>query len=1215
MGQGCCKADNVSNNPKEAYKVPENERGGDGKDVRPGRPSEAFESKPPAQGEASMLPAVSKEAPPEVGTVPPPLPPPPPPPLPPVEAAPLPLSISETERQKEATPSTSASASLPTASPSQSKTGSVPPSDTSQSLTLSPVSKRSRTTSACSPMPTPPSLPPPPPMKLNMTNTTNATNASCVTPPADDRINVKLAEENQAAFARSLTPPTLTPPLRSTKFSKQVNDVTDESGRRRVNDYDVLKHLGSGRYGEVFLVENKEKEMYAMKEVSKKVFTNQKSDLSKEVLVLTKIDHPNVVKLIEVLDDESLTQQFLILEYVDGGPIMTLDCTGKSKEEPFTEQVTRAYFQQIVEGLCYLHDLNIIHRDIKPENILITADRQVVKLADFGVSRAMKSEDDGSRDTGGTPLFLSPETCRGDFSSGKSNDIWALGVTLYIFMFGMAPFLAPNEIILYQRIQTGKIAYPSTPKYSRELLSFIKRLLERNVLMRITLNEVRNHSWNRGSTAPVPDVDKSFQSITDEANDEEKRKRALTPFEMTDSRTKPGAENTVNILIVEDVFLVRKLTERMFRSILDPEATINIVMATDGADAITACKTDRFHLVLMDVHMSRVSGVSATCQIAEYETSKSLAPTNIVGLTADPHEDLDRVCLQAGMHQVIQKPLQPTVLREICQQFGLPLNSAETKFDVSDFKKGEVRGGGQNNAYLKSFQEHIEGGKDDKVSTPQKSFSSQPSSHHSNEEKSQSQLLSPVDPKLGDMLLTREGSVASEMSSSMCSLSSADTSDMRNRSLHCMKQHKNMYGKKNCDDKFMFISPDDMQDALCSVMQGLISSCGDWSILNRITPEDCLELYELWSDESEGWQFELEAIHSVVPYAELNEKFIASEVWDNILTARAEPEPPVEDDSKPKLSITVFSHEEMGSRRGMEDTCSVVFNPSALLKGEKSGETEVAVGVFDGHGGKYAAEYCKQYLIGKLVRSSLYNSDLGAAMRQCYYDVNKGFFKKVEGVDCDAGTTAVLAVIKNRTLTVANTGDCRLVIGSTNSKGEVSAKQITNLHVCESKEERERVEKRGGSVIHYMGSWRVNGVLLVTRSIGDMPCRDFVTCEPDIHTHQIKKRDKFAILASDGLWDVMTPTEVCEAVYSAKEELDAAAEGEGGDSEGGGEQSSNEKKSDASGEEDEEEEEMDLSYAAIPEVCEGRPFFRCKPRNGCRTASPVHPVMSKLYFK
>eukprot|EP00754_Rhynchopus_humris_P001310 Rhum_TRINITY_DN10782_c0_g2::Rhum_TRINITY_DN10782_c0_g2_i1::g.40306::m.40306 len=1056
-----------------------------------------------------------------------------------------------------------------------------------------------------------------------------------------------------------------------TVICNRVTESVDQKGRRRVNGYTLTKHLGSGRYGDVYLAEAGEKNnkrLYALKEVSRKLFgggggggggkagggeaKNKGKDgstLSKEVLVLMLINHPNVVKLFEVLDDESMKQQYLVLEYVDGGPIMTLNEKGVAAESPFPEDVTRNYFQQTVEGLAYLHNHNIIHKDIKPENLLVTRDRTTVKLADFGVSRLMASEDDGSRDTSGTPLFLSPETCRGDFSSGKSNDIWALGVTLYIFMYGRTPFAAAKtEILLYQRIQDDEILYPSKPRYSRDLRGLIRRLLERNVLLRITLNEIRNNAWVRGSCELLPEEEieqiqsSKAQSAAGPGGAAGARggaeRRTVTPIHMVDSRTAAGRENDINILIVEDVFLVKKLTERMVLKYLDSARKVNVSMVSDGADAVEACKETRFHLVFMDVHMSHVSGVSATWQINEYEQKNRLAPTNIVGLTADPAADMDALCIEAGMHEVIQKPLKPDVLRELLERFQLPTNpdTGNTTFDAADFKKGEVRGGGANHAYLKSYQEHItrtstDGDREKDAAAggeggdrhPDSGLSRGVSTHtHTSDtsgasgassDKFSHRMSAATQPNStytnylgGQATLSREGSSSSVTSTHEGGMS--DPSDMRNRSLHCMKTHQNMYkgSKKSCDKKFMYVSEEDFPIAKYAAMQVVVEQT-DHAVLNALTPDDMRDLHDVWNDEFERWVFELQAIHGYIPLEELSLKLLHSDVWTEIREKKealnrgtpggyAPPPPPPLPVSRGGgggggggCGVQVFAFEEKGNRRSMEDTFAVLPYPTVFEDARDVDGAEVVVGVFDGHGGKYAAEYCRHYMMGKLLRSPLYRTDLPAALRHSYADCNKGFFKKVEGVDCDAGTTAVMAVVRGGTLTVANVGDCRLVVGGATADGAPTVSQLTNLHVCTDEGERTAVEQRGGSVIHYMGNWRVNGVLLVTRSIGDMPCRDFVTCEPDIHTYHLSRRDRFAVLASDGLWDVVSPEEVCEQVAASITEIDEArlAMLEGGDGEEDEESelsASSSGSGGGGGAGGDQEEAAQISYAMIPEA-------------------------------
>lgn len=120
---------------------------------------------------------------------------------------------------------------------------------------------------------------------------------------------------------------------------------------------------------------------------------------------------------------------------------------------------TREYFRQLVLSLEYLHHNGVTHRDIKPENILFSKDRDLVKLADFGVSEMFepKTNDDRIKTQGGSPAFLSPEAFTASTSTavhGRPVDIWALGVTLYCMLTGTLPWNTAHPAELYTRVTT-----------------------------------------------------------------------------------------------------------------------------------------------------------------------------------------------------------------------------------------------------------------------------------------------------------------------------------------------------------------------------------------------------------------------------------------------------------------------------------------------------------------------------------------------------------------------------------------------------------------------------------------------------------------------------------------------------------------------------------------------------------------------------------------
>lgn len=165
-----------------------------------------------------------------------------------------------------------------------------------------------------------------------------------------------------------------------------------ENGKKKINQYIVVKTVGKGSFGKVKLVLNTDEEnkAYAMKVLSKrklkKIFVGKNrtamQDVMQEIAIMKKLDHENVVRLYEVLDDPSCDKLYIIMEYVKNGSLMVK----LSKSKTLQPHNLWKYFRDLITGLNYLHECaGIIHRDIKPENLLID-DNDKIKISDFGVS-------------------------------------------------------------------------------------------------------------------------------------------------------------------------------------------------------------------------------------------------------------------------------------------------------------------------------------------------------------------------------------------------------------------------------------------------------------------------------------------------------------------------------------------------------------------------------------------------------------------------------------------------------------------------------------------------------------------------------------------------------------------------------------------------------------------------------------------------------------
>ncbi|KAE8267848.1 hypothetical protein A4X09_0g4495 [Tilletia walkeri] len=240
-----------------------------------------------------------------------------------------------------------------------------------------------------------------------------------------------------------------------------------------------------------------------------------------EIAILKKLNHPNVVKLYEVLDDPSQDSLYMVFESCQDGPIIEVHI--HEQAEPLDEDAAREYFAQILLGIEYLHSNEIVHRDIKPDNILLTSDRQICKIVDFGVSEIfLKPNEEKLAKSAGTPAFMSPELCTagmGDLHA-MSDDIWALGVTLYCMVVGRLPFEKGQIYELFEAIKNDEPVYPSN--LSPGLLDLLQGLLRKDHKMRYGIAEAREHPWvTMDGTYPLVSVEENLATVVHEITEEE----------------------------------------------------------------------------------------------------------------------------------------------------------------------------------------------------------------------------------------------------------------------------------------------------------------------------------------------------------------------------------------------------------------------------------------------------------------------------------------------------------------------------------------------------------------------------------------------------------------------------------------------------------------------------------------------------------------------
>jgi len=263
-----------------------------------------------------------------------------------------------------------------------------------------------------------------------------------------------------------------------------------DSLRGDVEEHYILdKKLGDGSYGTVFLARDRNTQaLRAVKKMPKSKIKNPER-LRTEIEILKVSDHPNVVRLYEVLEDSRFI--YLVMEVCSGGELFDYIVANKRLGERKAAQL----FKQLLLSLSYLHTHDICHRDLKPENLLFSdANHETLKLIDFGLSKIMK-ESQAMTTKAGTPFYISPDVLKGHYD--KSCDMWSAGVILYILLSGYPPFYGPTDQITLQKVREGNFSFARAEwnSVSDEAKDLISKLLVLNPENRYTVEQALHHPW------------------------------------------------------------------------------------------------------------------------------------------------------------------------------------------------------------------------------------------------------------------------------------------------------------------------------------------------------------------------------------------------------------------------------------------------------------------------------------------------------------------------------------------------------------------------------------------------------------------------------------------------------------------------------------------------------------------------------------------------
>ena len=268
--------------------------------------------------------------------------------------------------------------------------------------------------------------------------------------------------------------------------TKEINQNT----KKKLNKgpYLLGEVLGEGAFAKVRLATQIHiKEKCAIKIVNKRLLEDTKDvqRLRKEIKILKTIRHKNIVQLYDIM--ESKMNLYFVMEYCKGGELF--DYIVKKKR--LLEKEACIFFQQIINGVEYLHSQGIIHRDLKPENLLLNEKNQI-KISDFGLS-TFYTKNNLLQTACGTPSYAPPEMLEGQQYNGEAADIWSCGIILYAMLCGNLPFSESKEEIILKKIKKHDFVIPAY--LSKDAQDILYHILKINPDERFTIDKIKKHPW------------------------------------------------------------------------------------------------------------------------------------------------------------------------------------------------------------------------------------------------------------------------------------------------------------------------------------------------------------------------------------------------------------------------------------------------------------------------------------------------------------------------------------------------------------------------------------------------------------------------------------------------------------------------------------------------------------------------------------------------
>jgi len=258
--------------------------------------------------------------------------------------------------------------------------------------------------------------------------------------------------------------------------------------------------------------------------------------VQREVEAMSKLNHPNVLRLFEVdwstkyydeAEDKMVDTQLIVLELAPAGELFKfLSMTGS-----FSETIARTFARQLVSGLKYMHSNGVYHRDLKPENLLMDASFKL-KIADFGFAGIASSADMLMFSEVGTTAYMAPEIFNNQGYEPAAVDVWAAGVVLFIMVSGVPPFQKPNVTDWwFQKLHVGKnhlfwAAHSRTQAFSESFKDLINKVFCTAPARRYTLADIEKHAWVNEDVLSDAAIQVEFSRRKDIINETKAREKA-----------------------------------------------------------------------------------------------------------------------------------------------------------------------------------------------------------------------------------------------------------------------------------------------------------------------------------------------------------------------------------------------------------------------------------------------------------------------------------------------------------------------------------------------------------------------------------------------------------------------------------------------------------------------------------------------------------------